>query len=131
MSENNVELARQGFEAFNRGDMEAVVEFLHPDVEIHASGEVGEPGVYHGRDGFLEWNRVWMDAWGEFKVELEQIEELDAENILVHVLQSGRGRGSGVEVSQRVTYLFTVRDGYAARLHIYADRDSAVAAAGS
>jgi ketosteroid isomerase-like protein len=130
MSEN-VERTRQGFEAFNRGDMEVVVEFLHPDVEIHASEDVGEPGTYHGRDGFVEWNRVWMEAWRDFSVELEEIEELDEENILVHVVQSGRGRGSGLEVSQRVTYLFTLRDGYAARLHIYADRDSAVAAAAS
>jgi ketosteroid isomerase-like protein len=128
MSEN-VERTRQGFESFNRGDIEAVVEFLHPEVEVHASEDVGESGTYHGRDGFLEWNRIWMDAWDEFKVELEEIEELDEENILVHVVQSGRGRESGLEVSQRVTYLFTLRDGYAARLHLYGDRDSAVAAA--
>jgi ketosteroid isomerase-like protein len=70
-----------------------------------------------------------MEAWQDFQVELEEIEELDEENILVHVVQSGRGRGSGLDVSQRVTYLFTVRDGHAARLHIYGDRDSAVAAA--
>jgi ketosteroid isomerase-like protein len=134
MNENgrdHVELTRQGFEAFNRGEMEAVVEFLHPEVEIHASADVGEPGTYHGRDGFLEWNRIWMEAWDEFRVELEEIEEIDGENVLVHVTQSGRGRGSGLEVSQRVTYLFTVRDGYAARLHIYGRRADALAAIGS
>jgi ketosteroid isomerase-like protein len=128
MSEN-LERTRQGFEAFNRGDIEAVVEFLHPEVEVHAAEDVGEAGTYHGRDGFLEWNNVWMEAWQDFQVELEEIEELDEENILVHVVQSGRGRESGLEVSQRVTYLFTLRDGYAARLHLYGDRDSAVAAA--
>jgi ketosteroid isomerase-like protein len=109
--------------------MEAVVEFLHPEVEVHASEGVGESGTYHGRDGFLQWNRIWMDAWEDFSVELEEIEELDDENVLVHVTQSGRGRGSGLEVSQRVTYLFTLRDGLAARVHLYGDRDSAVAAA--
>lgn len=125
----HVELTRRGFEAFNRGDMDAVVKILHPEVEVHASGDVGEAGTYHGRDGFLHWNRVWMDAWEEFSVELEEIEELDDRNVLVHVHQTGRGRGSGVEVSQRIVYLFTVRDGLAARVHLYADRDSAVAAA--
>jgi ketosteroid isomerase-like protein len=128
MSEN-VERTRQGFEAFNRGDMEAVIEFLHPEVEVLAGENVGESGTYHGRDGFLQWNRIWMDAWEDFSVVLEEIEELDDENVLVHVTQSGRGRGSGLEVSQRVTYLFTLRDGLAARVHLYGDRDSAVAAA--
>jgi ketosteroid isomerase-like protein len=127
----NVELTRQGFEAFNRGELETVVEFLHPDVEIHASGDVGEPGTYHGRDGFVQWNRVWMDAWDEFQVELEDIEEVDEHNILVHVHQSGRGRGSGLEVSQRIIYLFTVRDGLASRLHLYGSREEALAAARS
>ena len=39
-------------------------------------------------------------------------------------------RGSGLEVTQTVTYLFTIDDGgKAIRLHIYTDREQALAAA--
>ena len=127
---NPVALARQGFEAFNRGDMEAVLEFLHPDVEVHSTAAVGEEGTYHGHQGFLHWNRLWMDAWEEFWVDLKEIEEVDGHNVLVHVRQIGRGRGSGLEVDQVVTYLFTIDDeGKATRVHIYTEREEALAAA--
>ena len=129
--EDNLARVRAGFEAFNRGDMEEVLRFLHPDVEVFASEEVGEPGSYRGRDAFLSWNRTWMDAWEDFRVDTFDFEPMDDHNVLVHVTQSARGRGSGVEVSQNVTYLFTLHDGLASRLHLYPDRESALAAARS
>lgn len=123
------ERLRQGMEAFNDGDLERVSRFMADDVEVRAAAEVGEPGTYHGRERFLQWNDVWMEAWETFHIDVEEVEQVDDENFLVHVHQSGRGRGSGVEVSQQVTYLFTIRDDLIRRLHIYPDRESALAAA--
>ena len=128
---NQAELARAGFEAFNRGDVEAVLQLLSPDVEIHSVAEVGEEGTYHGHQGYLDWTTIWLEAWSEFSVELREIEQVDAENVLVHTHQWGRGKGSGLQVEQNAVYLFTVRDGLAVRLHLYADRESALAAARS
>jgi ketosteroid isomerase-like protein len=128
---NRIELARAGFEAFNRGDVDGVLELLHPDVEVHSVAEVGEEGTYYGHQGYIEWTGIWLDAWSEFRIELLEIEDVDDENVLVHSRQWGRGKGSGVEVAQNGIYLFTVKDGLATRLHLYADRESALAAARS
>lgn len=122
------ELAREGFEAFNRGDVEAVLGMLSPDVEVHSVAEVGEEGTYHGREGYLEWTRIWLDAWDAFHIELVELEEVDEENVLVHSRQRGRGKGSGLEVEQEGVYLFTVRDGLVVRLHLYATREQALEA---
>ena len=127
----NVELVRSGFEAFNRGDVTGVLALLHPDVEVHSVAEVGEEGTYHGHQGFLDWTAIWLDAWDDFKIEVEEIEEVDDENVLIHARQRGRGKGSGLEVEQNGIYLFTMREGLATRLHLYADRESALAAARS
>jgi ketosteroid isomerase-like protein len=127
----NVELVRSGFEAFNRGDVTGVLALLHPDVEVHSVAEVGEEGTYHGHQGFLDWTAIWLDAWDDFKIEVEEIEEVDDENVLIHAHQWGRGKGSGLEVEQRGIYLFTMHEGLATRLHLYADRESALAAARS
>jgi ketosteroid isomerase-like protein len=35
MSQENVERIRRGYEAFARGDVDAVLELLHPDVDWH------------------------------------------------------------------------------------------------
>lgn len=122
------ELARAGFEAFNRGDLEGVLELLSPDVEIHSVAEMGEEGTYHGHDGYREWTAIWLDAWDEFRIEITEVEEVDERNVLIHSVQRARGKDSGVEVEQSGVYLFTIRDGLATRLHLYADRDSALAA---
>lgn len=125
------ELIRAAFEAFNRGDMEAVLAFLDPEVEVFADEVVGNAGTYRGRDGFLEWNREWMEAWDDFRVELGELEDLDGENVLIQVTQVGRGKDSGIEIAQEFVYLFQVLDGHVVRLHLYSDRESALAAAGS
>lgn len=127
---NNAELARAGFEAFNRGDADFIAQFLHPDIEVHNSDEVGQGGTYHGRDGYQEWIRDWMDAWEEFRIAVEEVEEVDEHNFLVHCDQHGRGQGSGVEVTRHVVFLLTLQDGLAKRLHIYGDREAALAALG-
>lgn len=128
---NRAELARAGLEAFNRGDVEAVLALMSPDVEVHSVAEVGEEGTYHGPEGYLEWTRIWLEAWDDFRVEVDEVEEIGEEDILVHATQRGRGRDSGLEVAQQGVYLFTVRDGLLTRLHLYPDRESAVAAARS
>ena len=128
---NVADLAREGFEAFNRGDVEGVLRMLSPDVEVHSVAEVGEEGTYRGREGYLAWTRIWLDAWEDFHIELDELEQVDDENVLVHSTQRGRGKGSGLEVTQHGVYLFTIRDGLVTRLHLYADRESALAAARS
>ena len=128
---NNAELARAGMEAFNRGDVEAVLALMSPDVEVQSVAEVGEEGTYHGHQGYQAWVRIWLEAWDDFRIEVDEVEELSDEEMLVHTRQYGRGRDSGLEVEQRGVYLFTVHDGLLTRLHLYADRESAVAAARS
>jgi ketosteroid isomerase-like protein len=121
---------REAFEAFNRGDVETVLEILHPDVEVYNSPEVGEEGSYRGHDGYLAWLRVWLEAWDEFRIDIDEVEVLDERTLLVHCSQHGRGKGSGVEVTRRVVFLNRVEDGLTTQVHIYGDRESAIAAAG-
>ena len=62
MSQENVELVKRSFELFLRGDLEAWIETLHPDVgwDISRASTAGrsEPrsrtrGAVHGHDGDL------------------------------------------------------------------------------
>lgn len=48
MSEENVELARRGYEAFASADMETVLAGLDPAIEVGGPGEVmGEEAKHH------------------------------------------------------------------------------------
>jgi ketosteroid isomerase-like protein len=53
MSQENLEVVRRAYEAFNRGDFDGVVADFTPDFEYVASGVIpGVRGVYEGPDGY-------------------------------------------------------------------------------
>jgi ketosteroid isomerase-like protein len=104
-----VDIASRGFEAFNRGEFEAVAELLHEDVVAVVPDSMANSGVYEGREGFARMLAHWVEPWEELRVDvLELIEEGDA--VFAPAVQHGRGRGSGVEISMRVVFLLRFRD---------------------
>ena len=108
MPSERVDIASRGFEAFNRGDLDAVGELLHDDVVAVVPDSLANSGVYEGRDGFARMLAHWVEPWEELRVDvLELIEEGDA--VLAPAVQHGRGRGSGVEISMRVVFLLRFR----------------------
>jgi ketosteroid isomerase-like protein len=99
-----------------------------PDVEIHATPEVGNEGTFRGVAGYREWEARWMDAWDDFRNEVLRAEAVGDRHVIVDARQRATGRGSGVEVDREVSMLVEIRDGRIARFHIYATRAGALAA---
>jgi uncharacterized protein len=129
MSQENVELARRGYEALARGDMQTVLAALDPAIEVCAPGEVMGEEVYHGHAGFLRYAEQWLEAWDEYRVIPEEV--LDAGDQVVVIYRGvGRGKDSGIAVERRNAHLWTVRDGRAVRLEIFAEPEEALEAAG-
>ncbi len=57
MAHPNEELLRRGYDAFTKGDMEAVNELFADDIVWHNAGRDQFAGDYHGKDevfGLLE-----------------------------------------------------------------------------
>jgi ketosteroid isomerase-like protein len=110
--------------------MEGVFAIAADDVEVGAAAELPNSGTYHGHKGFLRWIAQWLDAWDEFRIELLEVEAIDDHHVLVEVNQHGRGRSSGLEVTQQgLAYLVRLRDGMVVRLFLYPDRAAALRAA--
>jgi ketosteroid isomerase-like protein len=56
MSEENVEMIRRSFQAYQRGDLDAFVADFAPDCEYIAAGTVpGRTGTYRGPEGYKEF----------------------------------------------------------------------------
>jgi ketosteroid isomerase-like protein len=61
MSQENVEVVRQQFEAFSRGDLDGILDVLASEFEFHPSGRfMDTQRVYRGREGF-------SDFWTAFR----------------------------------------------------------------
>jgi ketosteroid isomerase-like protein len=123
------ELARRSIDAYNRRDAEALLEELDEEIEVYSPPELPNGGTYRGHQGFLQWLGQWDEAWEEFRLEIERIEFVGERYGVVTVRQFGRGAGSGVEVEMRIVQLYEVQGDKAIRIHLYPDREVALAAA--
>jgi hypothetical protein len=77
----------------------------------------------------VQWVSRWLEAWESFEVEPRDFEPVGEYHVLIDVLQHGIGKGSGIEVEMQAFYMIEVGDGMAKRVHLYPDREVALAAA--
>jgi ketosteroid isomerase-like protein len=130
VSTDNVEIVRHMHEAWSNGDLDAARRAMHPNIEWHEPPE--QPGgrsVYRGYAEVEESIRNWVGTWNEFRYEL--LELIDAgEKVLSVGRQTGRGKGSGVEVTSDLLHLWTLRDGRVVEMRMFMDRAEAFRAAG-
>jgi ketosteroid isomerase-like protein len=120
------------YEAFNRGNMDAAVEFLHPRFEWRPAFGRALMGhnVYRGRDGFKAYYRDIQDAFAEYRTDVEDLEAIDDELLLVHVRSSGVGRMSGATIARQFVIRYELGDGLIVRGQTFDDREQALADAG-
>ena len=74
---------------------------------------------------------AWSEAWGvAAEPRSSASSEPDDRHLIVEVHQAATGAGSGVPVEMTLFCLFEFRDDKVVRLHLYAERDEALEAAG-
>jgi ketosteroid isomerase-like protein len=130
MSQENVEIVRQAYEAFNRGGPTAVLPFLDPQVEWHDIADQPDAVVHHGHQGVLEAFDRWLSAFDEdYKNEIEEAIDRGHE-VVVFDRQHGRGAESGVDFHQKLASVWTVRGGSIVRVRFFSKREEALEAVG-
>ena len=130
MSERDVEVVRSGLEAFNRRDLEAVIEMTDPDAEFIPLRSLLEGTPYRGHDGVRKFFEDLAEEWDDLRIEGDEWRDL-GDRVLVIGHFRARGRGSGVELHSPAAWLVSVRDGKFAYLRAYSNLDEAEREAGS
>ena len=129
MASRNLEAAERIYAARLRGDLDALVAELDPDVEWrpHLTALGGD--VVRGHDGVRTYLASLDDEWDDFRQEIEK--SFDAgDRVVVFLNTHGRGRSSGVELRLQVAHVLCFRDGKCVENETYLDRDEALRAAG-
>ena len=125
MSRENVEIVRQGFEAYTQGDLSAAVANHDPDVVYNPAEE---PPVA-GRDAVRAYIERWEEPWDDYVAQAEEF--FDAgDHVVVTFHVRARGRASGAEVDARSYQVYSLREGQLVRMDEYMTRDEALEAAG-
>ena len=129
MSQENVEIVRRAFDAFNRRDMTAFLDLLDPDVEWVPILAVLEGRVYRGHKEVQRWVEDLDPDWEFFEVYYEELRDL-GDRVLVSGHWRARGRASGIEVENPGTYLYEIEGGKVVSMRTFTDRVEALEAAG-
>jgi ketosteroid isomerase-like protein len=126
--EANVLTVRRAIEAFNRRDVEAMIELAGDNFEHDWSRSMGPAsGIYHGPEGFIDFVQ---DQWSMFdEVRLEAHELIPrGPHVVATTTVHGRGR-DGISVSANSASLYTFEEGRLVRITLYQNREEALAAA--
>lgn len=129
MSRENVEMARQMIEAWNRRDPQSFAAVFHPDGELLLPRNLLEGGSYTG-EGAID--RAFSDAfatWEHLHAEIEDIRVSgDQVVVLARLVQVVRGGGPRVEYES--AYLLSFREGKIAYARPYQSHAEALEAVG-
>ena len=125
MSEENVEIVREAWDAYSRRDYDRLAGIHDPHIVVITL----EDGAVYGNDAVLANYERWHEAWEGAETTVEEVIG-HGDRVLVTVRFQARGRASGIEIDTRLYEVFTLRDGKVLRIDEYEHRDAALEATG-
>ena len=128
MASANLKLVRSIYAAWERGDWSSV-EWADPGLELVVV-DGPAPTSWKGLAAAGEGWREFLGSWEDWRVEVEELRELDDDRVLVLARNTGRGKVSGMDVEQmggKTASVLHMRHGKVTRLVTYFDRDRALA----
>lgn len=110
MSQEDLQVVKAFFDAYNARDSEAVDEMLHPEAEITTlSTRAGMPD--HWRKGTTSQYFEQLDqAWTNLRAEVQDYRDLGERVVALGVLR-GAGMSSHIEVARDFATVFAIRNG--------------------
>jgi ketosteroid isomerase-like protein len=132
MSQENVSAVKRGVDAYNRRDVEALLEELDPDVEWVSgllSPFASEARVYRGPEGVREMLGDQFEALSEIHIEYSQIQDLGDRIVAIGSIRA-RGRESGAETESPHASVVDFKNGKVIRERAYFGHSEALEAAG-
>ena len=131
MSEENVELTRRSWEAWQRGDVDAMFELWDRDIVWDMTHfHDGLESTYEGHEGVRNFLSEWLEVWDDYEMGVDETLATPDGRVISLAWQRGKGRQSGLEMHNEWAQIATFRDGKITRIDNYDDRDAAFEAAG-
>ena len=127
MSQQNLDLFRDGLSAWNQGDLQGILDMCHPDVVWTFSNRLPDAtGDITGKQAVERFFDRFIADWAQISIRPVRVVDADDE-IVAEVEFTAKGR-DGIEVSMRLVHVWTARDGQVIRFRGYATFDEALAA---
>jgi ketosteroid isomerase-like protein len=130
MASRREQLVRSALDDWNRGDWEAALTHVAPDVEWRTAAPLLDlPQLSWGHDGVRAFWQTWTASWTNIRVDAEEFILAGDDELLVLVRWRARSI-TGIDVDQPVAFRFRFRDELVTRFISYWERGSAFEALG-
>jgi ketosteroid isomerase-like protein len=129
MSQENVEIVRRAFEAWNQGGADSAKRFWAEDYEFHDPPNFPDPRVVRGRDAVADHLKDQTSVLGDLKVTIVDVRARD-ETVVVRLEGTAHGAESGVDVPAEATQVFEVAAGRLQCARMFLTWEEALEAAG-
>jgi ketosteroid isomerase-like protein len=120
------EVLRRTYDALGRRDFEALQDLSNPDFEMDLTERVLNPATYRGPEGLRQFLSEIDELWASMDIAVERVIERGDELLAVLVVTL-KGRGSGVEIENRIAQRWTLRDGELMHMKLQLDAEAALA----
>jgi ketosteroid isomerase-like protein len=128
MSQENVEIVRRSFVAFNARDVDGLVSLSAEDCEWLPLRAQLEGIVYRGHEGVRQFVRDMDEDWKAFRIDPLEFHEHGERVVAIgHVGALGR---SGVEIDSVAGFVFELHQGRIRHINSHSDPKAALAAVG-
>jgi uncharacterized protein len=131
MSQENVEIVRRAYDAWNARDFDAAVQVLSPRVEWRMPPNLPEAVRWGSRGEVERGLEAFMESWEELSAEVREL--LDAGDRVVALVRfRGRSAVTGLELEGAGVdaAVWTLRDGKAVGIDMYSGTREALEAVG-
>jgi ketosteroid isomerase-like protein len=131
MSKEELEATvRQGIDAVNSKDVDAIRAGMDPEGELTSRFAAVDGRIYRGHAGISDYLADMEGVWEEFRLAVEESIAAGAEKLVVVARMKGTARGSGVPVDQGTFGAYEFRHGKIFRAQWFATRAEALEAVG-
>jgi ketosteroid isomerase-like protein len=134
MSADNVEALRWLYAEWAKGNLWALRDVAHPDIEWEWAEEMaslyGGPRTYRGLEEIGAATLEWLAVWDSYWMTADEFIEV-GDRVVVLMRLHARAAATETVLEQRVAGVWTMRDGKAVRVRYYMDRADALAAVGA
>ncbi len=130
MSRENVEVVRAMWAAYARDDFEASLDAYTEDTVWDDTRYRPDGAVHLGRDALVDVVRTWRAAWDEYDIEAEEVLDAGGDRVAAVLRETGRGKGGGVELTNRFAQVATLRGGQIVHTMVFRAPEEALEAAG-
>ena len=128
MSQENVEIVRQMWEAFVGEEPQNGLAFCDPDIEWDGTN-LPDGKISRGHEAIVDHAARWFEMWDDWRAETERIIDAGADQVIIVFREIGRSE-SGLHMDERHAELYKVRDGKVVYRKGFTDPDEAFEAAG-